>query len=62
MTKNILIISPVPTHPSIAGNSARIFALTSNIGSLGHNVYFMHINMISGDIDKMKKYWGGMIQ
>ena len=58
MPKNILIISPVPTHPTTAGNRARIATLISNISSLGHNVYFMYISYDQGDLSTMKKFWG----
>ena len=58
MPKNILIISPVPTHPATSGNNTRVAALTKSIRSLGHNVYFMYINYINGDISKMREDWG----
>lgn len=58
MNKNILIVSPVPTHPPIAGNRARILHLGTSIRDMGHNVYFAHIGFEQGDDNAMKQYWG----
>jgi len=58
MAKNILVISPTPTHPPTAGNRVRIQALLSGVKSLGHNVYFLYIRREGGDDDVMRKYWG----
>lgn len=56
--KKILIISPVPTHPQISGNRARVLALSSSIRALGHDVMFLHIELEPGDIKAMHEYWG----
>lgn len=58
MHKNILIVSPVPSHPSTAGNRARILHLGTSIRDMGHNVFFAHITFEEGDDNAMKQWWG----
>lgn len=58
MPKNILVVSPTPTHPQTAGNRARIFKLLSNVSALGCIVYFLHVEKESGDSDAMRDFWG----
>jgi glycosyltransferase involved in cell wall biosynthesis len=59
MKKNILLISPVPSHPQIAGNRARICSLALSIKALGHELYFAHVQVETGDTDEMTACWGG---
>lgn len=40
--KNILILSPTPSHPQDAGNRKRIFALTKYLQELGATIYFVY--------------------
>lgn len=54
----ILVVSPTPTHPKNAGNRARINDLLNLIKSLGHDVYFLHIEQEKGDENKMREIWG----
>lgn len=58
MTNNILIISPVPTHPCLAGNRARILHLGAALKDRGYNVSFAHIGFEMGDESAMKTFWG----
>jgi glycosyltransferase involved in cell wall biosynthesis len=58
MAKNILMISPVPTHPQNAGNRARIYNLADSIKKLGHKLHFAYINRENADIQAMMDYWG----
>jgi polysaccharide biosynthesis protein PslH len=54
----ILIVSPVPTHPTTAGNRARIRQLIAALGQLGHDVHFCHVNFETGDDDAMRDAYG----
>ncbi|MES2407842.1 MAG: glycosyltransferase [Pseudomonadota bacterium] len=54
----ILIISPVPTHPPIAGNRTRILTLVDSLLGAGHTVHFAWVGMEDGDRISMMKYFG----
>lgn len=54
----ILIISPVPTHPSTRGNSARILYIASKMMEWGHEVWFLHTSFQPGDERAMAAWWG----
>ena len=54
----ILMISPVPTHPPIAGNRARILTLVDSLLGAGHTVHFAWAEMEGGDRIAMMKYFG----
>ncbi len=58
MSKKILIISSIPSHPSTAGNRARVATFSSSIKSYGHEVYFLYLNDGVENTDEMKNYWG----
>lgn len=57
-TRNILVISPVPTHPLNAGNRVRIFALIESLLELGHSVSFLHVEQELGSKIEMREKWG----
>jgi hypothetical protein len=59
---SILVISPVPTHPTDAGNRARIVSLTGALQRIGHDVHFMHAEQVRGDRDAMRVFWGDRYQ
>ena len=40
--KNILVLSPTPSHPQDAGNRKRIYALTKYLQDLGATIYFVY--------------------
>jgi hypothetical protein len=42
---NVLIVSPIPSHPVDQGNSARIHSIGSALQSLGHVVHFFYYAM-----------------
>ena len=42
LNKNILVLSPTPSHPQDAGNRKRIFALTKYFQELGATIYFVY--------------------
>lgn len=39
----ILLVAPVPTHPSTTGASARVRHMAKALSSLGHDVRFLHL-------------------
>jgi len=55
---SVLIISPVPTHPSTAGNRTRILRLAEAIAALGYPVEFAHVEREQGDAAAMQAWWG----
>ena len=54
----IAVISPTPTHPTIAGNRARICSLIQCLQGMGHEVHFVHVKRIPGDVVAMRRVWG----
>ena len=40
--KNILVLTPTPSHPQDAGNRKRIYALTKYLQDLGAKIYFVY--------------------
>lgn len=58
MTKKILVISPVPSHPQDAGNKTRIYSLLKNIKEMNYDVHFLHVRRILGDEEQMRECWG----
>ena len=58
MSKKILVISPIPSHPQNAGNRARVYSLFLNLKEMGHDVYFLHIQKETGDEESMQSSWG----
>jgi polysaccharide biosynthesis protein PslH len=54
----ILLIAPVPTHPSTTGASARVRHMAEGLGSLGHDVHFLHLQQpLRADDTAMLQYW-----
>jgi polysaccharide biosynthesis protein PslH len=57
MTK-ILLVAPVPTHPSTTGASARVRHMAEALLSLGHEVHFLHLQQTLRAADTaMQQYW-----
>jgi polysaccharide biosynthesis protein PslH len=56
--KNILFISPTPTHPQNAGNRIRIVKMVEFFKEQGHEVSFVYSDQESSDIQEMRNYWG----
>jgi glycosyltransferase involved in cell wall biosynthesis len=58
--RKILVISPIPTHPQIAGNRTRIHRLLASLKEMGHHVHFLYVNTESDRVDQkqMVKCWG----
>ncbi len=45
MSKHILIVSPIPSHPQFQGNSARIYRLNRMFQLCGYQVHFLYFGM-----------------
>lgn len=58
MPKNILIISPAPTHPGTAGNEARVLSIAKTLMNDGHCVHFLFSDRQLGNYGQMEVYWG----
>lgn len=54
----ILMLSPVPTHPPIAGNRARISTLIDALVQSGHELHFAWVPMEDGDRSAMRVRFG----
>jgi glycosyltransferase involved in cell wall biosynthesis len=54
----ILLIAPVPTHPSTTGASARVRHMAAGLLSLGHEVHFLHLQQTLWAADMaLQQYW-----
>lgn len=60
MSRRILMVSPVATHPVDAGNRARIVALVRELRALGHTVDFAltPVNHCTFDAEAMRAFFG----
>ena len=55
----ILIVAPVPTHPSATGASARVRAMAEALSSLHHDVHFLHLQQsLRSEEPAMRGFWG----
>jgi glycosyltransferase involved in cell wall biosynthesis len=55
----ILLVAPVPTHPSATGASTRVRAMAEALRSLGHEVHFLHLQQsLRADDSAMRTFWG----
>ena len=54
----ILVVSPTPTHPTTAGNRARIYTLTEALRADGHQVHFAYVPLESADTAAMLAWFG----
>jgi glycosyltransferase involved in cell wall biosynthesis len=57
----ILIVSPTPTHPSSAGNRARVGAIARALKDARHTVHFALVPMEGGDIAVMNRFFEGKL-
>ncbi|HEX3236596.1 MAG TPA: glycosyltransferase family 4 protein [Gemmatimonadales bacterium] len=54
----VLLIAPVPTHPSTTGASARVRHMADGLLSLGHEVHFLYLQQSLRAADTpMRQYW-----
>jgi polysaccharide biosynthesis protein PslH len=56
--RKILLVAPVPTHPSTTGASARVRHMAEGLSALGHEVHFLHLQQPLWASDTpMRQYW-----
>lgn len=56
--RKILLVAPVPTHPSLSGASARVRTMGASLLSMGHEVHFLHLQQPLRLSDAaMREYW-----
>jgi polysaccharide biosynthesis protein PslH len=56
--RKILLVAPVPTHPSTTGASARVRHMGESLLSMGHEVHFLHLQQpIWASDAAMRGYW-----
>ena len=54
----VLLVAPVPTHPSATGASARVRHMGESLPSLGHEVHFLHLQQtLRADNTALQQYW-----
>jgi polysaccharide biosynthesis protein PslH len=58
----VLIVSPIPTDPPIAGNRARVTAMFAALVRLGHEVTFAYVPYDPADYDKMRERLGNRLR
>jgi hypothetical protein len=56
--KNLLLVTHVPSHPTIAGNRIRAVTLAPFLRELGFNIHFLYQDYIGGDLEAMREFWG----
>lgn len=58
-TLRVLLVAPVPTHPSATGASSRIRHMAEALRTLGHEVHFLHLQQPLWTSDTaLHGYWG----
>ena len=64
MSKNILIFSPIFTHPILGGNIARIHNMAKELQNQGHKIHFVYYELftykmyrVEDSIGEMAKTW-----
>jgi glycosyltransferase involved in cell wall biosynthesis len=58
----LLIVSPTPTDPPLAGNRARVLALILALDRLGHDVTFAFVPYETADYEKMRQRLGDRLR
>jgi glycosyl transferase family 1 len=54
----VLLVAPVPTHPSSTGASARVRHMGESLIGLGHEVHYLHLQQtLRADRSAMQQYW-----
>ena len=55
----VLLVAPVPTHPSTTGASARVRSMAEALAALGHDTHFLHLQQpVRGPGPALQRYWG----
>jgi glycosyltransferase involved in cell wall biosynthesis len=58
----VLIVSPVPTDPPVAGNRTRVASMFTALVRLGHEVTFAYVPYDPADYDKMRDRLGDRLR
>ena len=57
--RNVLLVAPMPTHPSTTGASARVRYMAEALATLGHDTHFLHLQQpVRGPGPSLRGYWG----
>ncbi len=57
--RKVLLVAPVPTHPSATGASARVRHIGESLLSLGHEVHFLHLQQpLRASDSVLRAFWG----
>jgi glycosyltransferase involved in cell wall biosynthesis len=57
--RKVLLVAPVPTHPTTSGASARVRYMAEGLSSLGHEVHLLQLQQALWTRDTaMRCYWG----
>ncbi len=60
---NILIFSPVPSHPQNGGSPKRVFTLTKYLQNIGHKIHFVYFTqkeIYKNSFDAMQSEWDSL--
>lgn len=58
-TRRVLLVAPMPTHPSATGASARVRSMAECLQALGHEVEFLLLQQPLRFSDSaLRRYWG----
>ena len=61
-SRKILLVAPVPTHPSATGASARVRHMAYALDTLGHEVHFLHLQQpFRMDDRALHTVWGSRL-
>ncbi len=55
----VLLVAPVPTHPSTTGASARVRHMAEALATMGHEAHFLHLQQpLRSDDGPLRAFWG----
>jgi glycosyltransferase involved in cell wall biosynthesis len=62
LVSRILLVAPVPTHPSTTGARARVRHMAEALEGLGHEIHFLHLQQPLHLEDRtLREAWGGRL-
>jgi len=58
----VLLVAPVPTHPSTTGASARVRSMAEALAALGYETHFLHLQQpVRGPGPALQRHWGNRL-